>query len=80
MVNQGGIIIHPAEYPVSVIMDVDVIGACYLIPRKAFEDGVRYDQHAQGEDVAFCEQAKNKGYRLIVNMDCQPQHRMVATC
>jgi GT2 family glycosyltransferase len=77
MISQGDTIIHPPEYPITGTVGVDVVGAVYLMPRKVLEDGVRYGAHWQGEDVAFCQQAKDKGYKLLVNMDCRPEHRMV---
>lgn len=77
MINQGGMIIHPYEYPLTGTMEVDVTGAVYLIPRKVLEDGVKYGAHEQGEDIYFCRQAKEKGYRLVVNFDCRAKHRMV---
>ena len=77
MLNDSGVIKHPAEYKLTGIMDVDVIGACYLIPRKTLVEGIRYASHWQGEDVPFCQQAKARGYKMFVNMDCKPDHRMV---
>jgi len=76
MIEQGGLIMHPAEYPLTGSMAVDVIGACYLIPRSVLEAGVRYGAHAQGEDVEWCRQAKDKGFRMLVSFDTRPEHRM----
>jgi GT2 family glycosyltransferase len=69
--------IHPPQYPLTGCMEVDVIGAVYLIPRQVLESGVRYAQHPQGEDIAFCTQAKEKGYRMQVMLDLICEHRMV---
>lgn len=77
MININGRIQHPLKYPMRDIMEVDVIGAVYLIPRKALENNLRYAPHPQGEDVAFCLTAKAKGYRLLVNLDVQCEHRMI---
>jgi GT2 family glycosyltransferase len=77
MVKKEGMIIHPPVYNLSGMMDVDVIGAVYLIPRKVLEDGVSYGPHPQGEDIPFCERAKDKGYRLKVLLDLVCDHRMI---
>jgi GT2 family glycosyltransferase len=69
--------IHPPQYPLTGCMDVDVIGSVYLIPRQVLEDGVRYAQHPQGEDIGFCLQAKEGGYRMQVMLDLMCEHRMV---
>jgi hypothetical protein len=47
-----------------------------LIPRQALENGVRYAPHIQGEDIPFCQQAKQMGYKLKVCMDVKCDHRM----
>jgi GT2 family glycosyltransferase len=77
MIEINGEIKHPNNYPLSGVMEVDVIGAVYLIPRKAIEDGIRYGSDKQGEDIYFCRQAKSKGYKLLVDLDCKPKHYMV---
>lgn len=66
-------------YELEGVMDIDIIGAVYLIPRQAIEDGVRYGPHTQGEDVPFCLDAKQKEYRLQVLLDSGCEHRMVCT-
>jgi hypothetical protein len=58
-------------------MDVAVVGACYMIPRKAIVDGVRYSAHPQGEDIPWCVSAKEKGYRMKVILDLVCDHRMI---
>lgn len=77
MVKHQCLLMHPKPYPLAGIMDVDVIGAVYLIPRKALEDGVRYAPNSQGEDIPFCQQAQEKGYRLRVVLDLVCDHRMI---
>ena len=67
---------HPMSHKLSGLLRVDVVGACYLIPRAVLEAGVRYEAHPQGEDVAFCMNAIAKGFKMIVNLDCKPEHRM----
>lgn len=72
----SGSYIHPPHYELSGVMDVDVVGAVYLIPRKAIKDGVRYGENSQGEDIYFSQQAKGKGYKLQVLLDPICDHRM----
>jgi GT2 family glycosyltransferase len=72
----NGWFIHPPFYPLEEPMDVDVIGAVYLIPRKALAEGIRYGPHLLGEDLPFCLQAKAKGYRMRVLLDVICEHRM----
>lgn len=76
MVKLDGRIVHPDTYPLSGVMDVDVIMACYMIPRQAIMDGVRYGPHPQGEDIPFCLAAADKGYRMKVVLDLVCDHRM----
>jgi len=76
MIKKADQIIHPPKYPLAGVIDVDVIGACYLIPRQVFENGVRYGAHMQGEDIAFCLVASDKGYRMKVLLDSNCEHRM----
>lgn len=75
--SNTGIVIHPYNYPQQGIMDVDVIGACYLISRKAIEDGIRYAPHEQGEDIPWCMDAIKKGYELLVNFNVKCKHKMI---
>ena len=77
MASQGGVLIHPTSYPLAGVIDVDVVGACYLIPRLVLEAGVRYGPHPQGEDLKFCDAAKERGARILVSFDTRPSHRMV---
>lgn len=76
MVRKDNKIIHPPSYALSGVMDVDVIGAVYLIPRKIFGGDVRYAAHPQGEDIAFCQAAATAGYKLKVLLDSGCEHRM----
>lgn len=79
MIDIQGCIEHPFKYPLTGTMEVDVIGAVYLIPRRALTDGIRYGPHPQGEDVLFCLTARGKGYHLLVNLDVRCEHRMLET-
>ena len=77
MTIQDGRMAHMREYPTSGLIEVDLTGAVYMIPMKCLKDGVRYGADPQGEDKVFCEMAKAKGYKLLVNLDCKPKHYMV---
>ena len=72
----GDALLHPEEYPTAGTLDVDVVGACYLIPRLVFDAGVRYAPDPQGEDLPFCRTAQAMGCRIIVSFDLKPEHRM----
>lgn len=76
LINNNGIFVHPTSYPLTGYLDVDLIGAVYLIPRRALVDGVRYEAHQIGEDLPFCLQAKEKGYRIMVLLDLVCEHHM----
>lgn len=66
------------KHPTSGTFEVAVNGACVLIPRLAIELGVRYGPHPQGEDTDFCLNAKREGFKLWVNADTRPSHRMAS--
>ena len=68
---------HPATYPISGDYEVDLTGAVYLIPRWVIEQGARYGNNPQGEDVPFCVSAKELGCPIHMNMDARCEHRMV---
>lgn len=75
--QETGSMHHPKRYTPRGILDVDVVGACYLIPRKVIKDGVRYGPDRQGEDIPFCKKAKELGYKLKVKFGIDCEHRMV---
>lgn len=75
--SSDGVLIHPPAYPLQGEMEVDVTGAVCLIPRSAIKDGARYGMHPQGEDIPFCLQAKQAGYKMMVTFDVQCDHRML---
>jgi cellulose synthase/poly-beta-1,6-N-acetylglucosamine synthase-like glycosyltransferase len=58
------------------IFEVDVTGACYLIKREVIEAGVKYKQTPFGEDIGFCETAKQKGFKLFCDPKLRPDHRL----
>lgn len=77
LVDVGGLAVHPPAYPLSGVLEVNVVGACALIPRALLEAGVRYAPHPQGEDVPFCQAVRAAGGRCVVTFDVKPEHRMV---
>ncbi|MDP9699762.1 GT2 family glycosyltransferase [Paenibacillus intestini] len=64
---------HVPEFREGLI-PVDLTGAVYLIKREVIEAGVRYANHASGEDAPFCEQAKSLGFELFVDTRLRPVH------
>lgn len=77
LTDQDGLLLHPPSYPLTGVLEVAVTGACCLYPRALFEAGVRFGPHHQGEDAALCLAARAAGFRLLVNLDCKAEHRMV---
>ncbi|WP_427052015.1 glycosyltransferase family 2 protein [Paenibacillus sp. TC-CSREp1] len=64
---------HVPEFSKGLI-PVECTGAVYLIKRQVIEAGVRYANHASGEDAAFCEHAKVLGFNLFVDTRLRPVH------
>lgn len=77
MVLENGAYRHPATYPMSGEYEVDLTGAVYLIPRWVIEQGARYGDYPQGEDIPLCAVAQTLGCLIHMNMDAQCEHRMV---
>ncbi len=73
--DDSGSICHYINYPENQLFEVDVTGAVYLIKRPVF-DAVRYGYHDQGEDIAFCEDAQRKGFKLWCDSRIFCQHIM----
>lgn len=57
-----------------MIMPVDVTGAVYLIKRHVIESGVRYGFDPIGEDVIFCQQARDKGFGIYCDTRIHAVH------
>ncbi|WCK56184.1 glycosyltransferase [Aneurinibacillus sp. Ricciae_BoGa-3] len=64
------------------VIQVDLTGAVYLIHRRVFESGVRYSNYAWGEnvpeDIIFCKQAKERGFKMYCDTSLKPVHVMEA--
>lgn len=56
------------------IIDCLITGAAYLIKRKVIEAGVKYYGHSSGEDIPFCESAKEKGFGIFCDTRVQAIH------
>ena len=67
---------HIFEWENDSIIEVDLTGAVYLIHRKVLENGVRYDNNKQGEDVPFCRDARKKGFKVFCDTSIKPIHVM----
>lgn len=58
------------------LISIDVTGACYLINRKVLDAGVCYGPHSQGEDIYWCERAKEHGFSIFCDQDLPVEHIM----
>lgn len=77
----GNTFMHLQRYPLNGILQVDMVGAISLIPRKLLEimynkDKEIYKPHNQGEDLGFALNVPN-GTEFYVNMDCKCEHKMI---
>lgn len=66
---------HGADLPPG-LCQVDVTGAVYLIRRDVVASGARYSGGAQGEDIGFCEAARQRGFHLFIHGGVRCEHRM----
>jgi hypothetical protein len=58
------------------IPSVAMSGAVMLIRKDVLDAGVSFSHHQQGEDVAFCEDMKEKGFDVFIDWQIQPHHIM----
>jgi hypothetical protein len=66
-----------AASPVAGLTDVDLTGACWIVPRSAVLTGYcRYGHSVDGNDAYFCEKLIRSGYRLLVDSGSQTLHHM----
>lgn len=56
------------------LIPVDMTGAVYLISRRVIESGVRYNYDRLGEDIPFCQSAKEKGFEIYCDTSLKPIH------
>jgi glycosyltransferase involved in cell wall biosynthesis len=65
---------HYLKFPKKSLFRCDVTGAVYLLKKKVFD--TRYGYHNQGEDVAFCIDAKKKGFEIWADSNVYCDHLM----
>lgn len=71
--NEKGKLIRLQSFPNSLIK-VDVTGACYLISRKVLDAGVMYGYDTRGEDIFFCNSAKEMGFNIYCDTSLEMKH------
>lgn len=54
-------------------------GACALLSRKLIESGVRYGYHDRGEDIFFCEEAREKLFQPYLDSSVRCAHALSQT-
>lgn len=65
-------IVDAFEQPIQVTMT----GACVLLRRDVLDAGVRYGVHLRGEDVKFCIDAAEKGFKIWIEPTARCEHWM----
>jgi len=65
--------VHYKKFPTNSIFECDATGACYLLSKNVFEN-VKYSWHVQGEDMAFCKDAKDLNYEIWCNPLIKCEH------
>lgn len=68
-------ITHIMDWKMNEVFEVDHTGAVYLLTKEVCEN-VEYGFHKQGEDMAFCNMAKEKGYKIYAHGGIFLQHVM----
>lgn len=63
------------EFPRELI-EVAATGAAILINRKVIDEGVRYEYHNQGEDLGFCQNARDYGFKIYCDAGLEIKHEM----
>ena len=68
---------NPEKYFIDEVVQVDMTGAIYLFSNKVAKT-VKYGFHKNGEDLAFCQSAQAKGFKLYCNINLWQNHIMDA--
>ena len=63
-------------YKLTMIPEVPMTGACFLIKKEVLDAGVQFGYHVQGEDIIFCEDALSKGFKIYSDFTIIPPHVM----
>jgi hypothetical protein len=66
---------HYMNFPLNEIIEIDYTGAVYLMTKEVCKT-VRYGYHKQGEDITFCLNAKEQGYKLYAHTGLWQEHIM----
>lgn len=74
-VSEKGNLVHYRDFPRKQLFPVAVTGAVFLASRNLARS-TRYSFHPQGEDVAFCLEARRQGYQLWCDSRIRPRHVM----
>lgn len=74
--ENDGSYVHIRNFPRDRVFPVDCTGAAYLIKRAVIASGVRYSSQRGGEDVAFCEDAANRGFNIFCDGRLECLHLM----
>lgn len=67
---------HMRNFPRDRVFPVDCSGAAYLIKRTVIASGVRYASQGGGEDIAFCEAARSRGFNILCDGRVECIHLM----
>ena len=68
-------ITHYMDFPLNEIIEVDYTGAVYLMTKKVASE-VKYEFDKQGEDIPFCRNARNLGYKIYAHTGLWQNHIM----
>ncbi|MGS0763111.1 glycosyltransferase [Syntrophomonas curvata] len=71
-----GSYLHIRDFPRNQVFPVDCTGAACLIKRSVIEAGTRYSGRRGGEDIAFCEAARTKGFGIFCDGRVECLHYM----
>lgn len=66
---------HIMDFPLNEIIEVDCTGAVYLLTKEVCQN-VKYDMSPAGEDIPFCKDAQEKGYKLYAHTGLWHRHIM----
>jgi len=70
--RDGNVFVRPTK--LENFMEIDITGAVYLIKDEVIRTGVHYGPHPAGEDVYFCDMAKERGFRVFCDTTIRPEH------
>lgn len=68
-------IVHYMNFPINEIIEVDYTGAVYLMKNQVCKK-IKYEFDIQGEDIPFCKNAKNHGFKIYAHTGLWQTHVM----